>query len=109
MVEKSCKATMNLLKDPDNCGERKNRQRPRCLTVQDKRVSLIARRIAEKDVVTTNVGNVGRLFTNCEHPKRRKLQRSRNVNTCRLQLAKKHVYTNKKWPSVVSSETTVSS
>lgn len=75
MVKKGRKAMMNLLKDPDNCGKRKN-CRPRCLTAQDKRqISLIARQIAEKIVVATNIGNVGRLFTKCEHPKRRKLQR----------------------------------
>ena len=51
-----------------------------CPTARDKRTviriasnsNLIARQIAEKAAVTTNVANVRRLLKNCEHLKRGK-------------------------------------
>ena len=77
--------TMNLLKDTDNFGKRKCCGRP---TARDKRAiirlasnsSIIAKQIAKKAEVATNVRNcelLGRnykVLKNCEDLKRRKLQ-----------------------------------
>ena len=61
LINKSRQATMNLLKDSDNCGESKSCERSRRLRAR-KRVasnsSSIARRIVEKAEVLTNVRNV---------------------------------------------------
>lgn len=103
IINRSHRVVRNYLKDPENYGKKKRTGRPRATTPRERRSilrvasnsTLTARQIAVRAGVNTNLRNVQRIIRECEHLKRKKLQKkpplSDKHKLLRLQFAKDHV------------------
>ena len=82
-VDRTCKVTMNLLKDLESKVEWTATRDKRAIMCLASSSSSTARQSAGKTGVVTNFGSVRRLLKNCEHSKRRELQRKPwSTTTC---------------------------